>query len=197
MRYFTSDLHFGHQNILKYGRDQSFNDLDHMRETIIHNWNSVVDPDDIVYVLGDVVMGIRADNLPAVERMNGYKILIAGNHDNMHKMYSHKANFLNNYELYGTYFYEMYNDLEMQLGDEKVLLCHFPAEGDHTAEERYTRYRPIYDGWIIHGHLHVEEINVAPKHIHIGIDADYTRYGIERFHPIPETAVIQAMEDFR
>lgn len=167
-----------------------------MRETFIENWNSCVDPDDEVYLLGDVAMGIRADNLPAVERLNGAKTLILGNHDNCHDMYSHKANFAANEKLYGTYFWEMYERLEIELGGEKVLLCHFPAEGDHTDEVRYEKWRPVYDGWIIHGHLHVQDVNVAPKHIHVGIDADYTAYGIPRWHPIPEEVIIKAMEDF-
>ena len=192
--FFSSDLqlHFGHVNILKYGRSKYFTDLDHMRETIIHNWNNVVDFDDTVYVLGDAVMGQREKNLPHLARLHGNKILILGNHD-----YPHPCNKESIREkwtpLYGEYFAEMHNTLEIEIAGEKVLLCHFPAEGDHTEEERYGGFRPKYDGWIIHGHLHVEEMVVAPKHIHIGIDSDYSTYGVPRYSPIPVSAVERIM----
>ena len=180
----TSDIHDGHKNILKYGRSKFFTDLDHMRRVFTHNWNNSVDPEDTVYILGDVVMGPRAENLPFIDQLNGRKILILGNHDYPHPCNPDKVRDKWT-DAYAEHFESMHTELEIEVAGQNVLLSHFPAQGDHTEDERYTEYRPSYDGWIIHGHLHVEEIQVAERHVHIGIDSDWTGYGLPRFSPVP------------
>ena len=51
--WFTSDLHLYHGNIIKYcGRP--FRDVGSMNKAIMKRWNLVVEPDDTVYILGDV-----------------------------------------------------------------------------------------------------------------------------------------------
>lgn len=52
-----------------------------MNEYIIQKWNSVVKKDDIVYHLGDVGFGSLQEVKSLVERLNGTKILLKGNHD--------------------------------------------------------------------------------------------------------------------
>ena len=78
MREFViSDLHLGHEGILKY-RTQ-FKTIEEHDNFIINNWNSIVTPQDKVYVLGDVCW--KKKDLEKIELLNGKKILIAGNHD--------------------------------------------------------------------------------------------------------------------
>lgn len=85
-----SDTHFGHENILKfrdkegsYFRGDLFQDVDHMNEVMIQNWNSVVKSGDRVYHLGDVFFGSK-DNFKKIwPRLNGSKSLIVGNHDDI------------------------------------------------------------------------------------------------------------------
>ena len=82
MRFFTSDTHFGHRNILKYtDRHLRYRDVDHMNEEIVHAWNSQVGPDDEVYHLGDVALGPWVEWDSILTRLNGFKILVVGNHD--------------------------------------------------------------------------------------------------------------------
>ena len=50
-------------------------------EAIIKNWNEVVGPDDIVYHMGDLMLGDNAHGIECVKRLNGHIKLIRGNHD--------------------------------------------------------------------------------------------------------------------
>lgn len=51
--WFTSDLHIGHRNIISFC-NRPFTDTRQMAEVLRENWNSVVKPEDYVFVLGDV-----------------------------------------------------------------------------------------------------------------------------------------------
>lgn len=79
--FLISDTHFNHENIIGYGQ-RPFYDVDEMNEVIIKNWNAVVSPRDKVYHLGDVYIG-KGDRANSIlNRLNGKKRLILGNHDN-------------------------------------------------------------------------------------------------------------------
>lgn len=86
-RFFTSDQHFGHANILKYEADYrkdhagvTFRTVNHMNDAIVARWNATVTPHDTVYTLGDFSYKLHsiAEYLP---RLNGRVVLIVGNHD--------------------------------------------------------------------------------------------------------------------
>lgn len=78
--FYTSDTHFGHERILELC-ERPFSDVTRMNEALIERWNNVVQPEDTVYHLGDVALGKIAESLPLISRLNGYKILVLGNHD--------------------------------------------------------------------------------------------------------------------
>ena len=76
-----SDLLFNHKNILDYERNE-FNDINEHDEYIVLRWNKTVKMEDIVYFLGDLTMTIDLEYLiNLISRLNGYKIMIKGNHD--------------------------------------------------------------------------------------------------------------------
>ena len=62
MTYFTSDLHFGHSNIIKLC-NRPFADVESMDAALIENWNKKVKKNDTVYVLGDIVWDKKARRL--------------------------------------------------------------------------------------------------------------------------------------
>ena len=78
-RYVISDLHLGHQGILKHRT--KFNSLIDMEMFIVNNWNSIVNDEDKVYILGDVAFNKKSLSLLLL--MKGKKILIKGNHDTL------------------------------------------------------------------------------------------------------------------
>lgn len=80
--WFTSDSHFHHANIITFC-NRPFADVRAMNDALVEGWNSRVQPSDHIYHLGDVTM--ERDNqgrgLGILERCNGHKRLILGNHD--------------------------------------------------------------------------------------------------------------------
>ena len=79
--FFTSDLHFGHENVIKFD-NRPFKTVEEMDAELIRRWNSKVGKDDLVYVLGDMIWKSRngeAEQL--IKSLNGQIILIKGNPD--------------------------------------------------------------------------------------------------------------------
>ena len=80
-RWWTSDHHFGHANIIKYC-NRPFASADEMNKAMVNRWNDLVADDDEVWIVGDLVLGQLTVNLSAhVWRLKGRKILVPGNHD--------------------------------------------------------------------------------------------------------------------
>jgi len=75
-----SDTHLGHTNILKYEPEhRPFDTIEEHDEKLIELWNKRVEPQDIVWHLGDVAL--KRSALHVVSRLNGEKRLVMGNHD--------------------------------------------------------------------------------------------------------------------
>lgn len=85
IRYFSSDWHLGHKNILEHS-NRPFETIEEMEEVLIANWNEVVTPDDVGYLIGDTfwTRNVAADCERAIalrKRLNGTVIFMPGNHD--------------------------------------------------------------------------------------------------------------------
>lgn len=80
--WFTSDLHFGHRNVIRFC-NRPFVDEKEMGSKLIENWNSVVRENDIVFVLGDVFWFNDSYSIKRVlNQLKGIIYIIPGNHDN-------------------------------------------------------------------------------------------------------------------
>jgi calcineurin-like phosphoesterase family protein len=171
--WFTSDMHFGHENIIRYSH-RPFRDVSHMHEGLIERWNDVVQPDDTVWVLGDVAMGTIEESLRCVSRLNGRKLLVAGNHDRCWSFHGAKhERWITHYQDAG--FAEIHQgQISFDLDGRLVDLCHFPYRGDSQYEDRYLDARPVDSGaWLLHGHVH-ETWKQWGRMINVGCDVwDY------------------------
>lgn len=79
--FFTGDLHFGHENIIKLD-SRPFKSVEEMDAELIHRWNNKVAPGDLVYVLGDMIWKTRNDDaIKILKELNGQIYLFKGNHD--------------------------------------------------------------------------------------------------------------------
>lgn len=170
-RWYTSDHHFGHTNIIKYC-SRPFPDADAMDKAMVLRWNEVVDETDEVWILGDLVMGSFKQGLAGhVARLKGHKILVPGNHDRCwkgHKSYRRKRA---DYTQIGG-VHEIIDDPEPHIiASETVLLDHFPYKLDEQFDGRFAEYRPTDGGsWLLHGHIH-EKWRQQQRQINVGVDA--------------------------
>lgn len=137
MNYYISDLHFEHNNIIKFC-DRPWNNVIDMNEALISNWNARVNKDDHVYILGDICMSVSGF-INYVERLNGTKHIILGNHDpkNIQKR-----------PIKNTIFHELIHSVRE--GDLKVVLCHYPIH------EWNGYYHGVYH---FYGHVHGTRIS--------------------------------------
>jgi len=156
MIYVTSDTHFDHANIIKFC-NRPFDNVSIMNKTIISNWNSVVNKDDIVYFLGDFTFSRslrRAVNL--LNSLNGFKKVLFGNHDNsmrrlfnlINSKYELAEDGIARSELDQVEFLGEYH--ERQFPDRKYIMCHYPLQ----------EWNGAHRGSIhLHGHTHNSETN--------------------------------------
>lgn len=161
----TSDLHFGHANIIKYC-ERPFTSVPEMDEIMIVKWNNVVGFDDTVFVLGDYAMGDRKNGLSYLTRMNGTKVLINGNHDKSSPVEKNPWKYQHEYlfdENGNTLFSAVMDFAELSLPSPKkgaknlrVLLSHYPYAGDHeNMVDRHSQFRLRDEGrTLLHGHIH-------------------------------------------
>jgi len=83
--WFTSDLHFGHNKPFLF-EPRGFTEQWSMMSTIIQNWNSVVQPNDTVYNLGDIALTDINSAITFLHTLNGNQIWLRGNHDTDNKI---------------------------------------------------------------------------------------------------------------
>lgn len=65
MNYYISDLHLFHEAAIRFD-DRPFRDLEEMHTEIVKRWNEKVNNGDTVYILGDVSMRGKNENLIAL-----------------------------------------------------------------------------------------------------------------------------------
>lgn len=117
--YITSDLHFGHTNIKKFcpvTRARFSEDVARMTEEMILEWNEIVQPDDLVYILGDVAFTSGSDAGRIMNRLNGTKILVEGNHDRKTLL---DVNFRNAFD-------QVHKYLDITYDGHKIVMSHYP-----------------------------------------------------------------------
>lgn len=138
MIYYTSDLHLGHANIIKY-ENRPFKTVEEMDKVIISNWNSRVNPKDTVYILGDFSFHNVEDTERILRRLHGRKHLIVGNHD----LFATKQKF--NKSLFASI-----SEIKVIKDDDKnIVLCHYPMQCWYNRHNGFLHF---------YGHIHSNPI---------------------------------------
>lgn len=127
-KWFISDTHFSHANIIKY-ENRPFSCIEEMDKILIENWNKCVGDEDQVFFLGDFGMG-SGDHLKSIcSQLKGHKVCLRGNHDGSPS------------KMYNIGFYLVLESLFIKIGRHIVELVHIPSE-----------IFPIH--FQLHGHVH-------------------------------------------
>lgn len=129
--WFTSDTHFGHANIIRYS-GRSFDGIKEHDRGLIEAWNTVVQPRDLVYHLGDFSYKGEKTVEQLTKALHGQIYLIEGNHDAAAKA-SHKC------------FAHFAPVAKIRAGEHKLWLSHYAHRvwpGSHRGV------------WHLYGHSH-------------------------------------------
>lgn len=156
--YFTSDLHFYHDNIIK-NVNRPFQNADKMNHALIKKWNQKISFQDEVYILGDFTMKGPDLATNILYQLKGKKHLIRGNHDN----------FVDNPEFDTSLFASIRDYAEIVCCNTCFILCHYP----------FVEWNGSHKGSIdLHGHQHNhEDYNYLTKkngiyRYDVGVDAN-------------------------
>lgn len=161
--FFISDTHFGHKNIINFKRNDNtplrpFDSVEEMDDVLVENWNKVVNQKDTVYHLGDVV--INRKSLSTLDRLNGRKVLIKGNHD----IFKLKD--------YAKYFDDIRAYKVMPA--HGIICSHIPIHPDSLARWEFN----------IHGHLHANNVKIVDAPLDIN-DSRYINVSVEQINYTP------------
>lgn len=136
--WFCSDTHFGHDRDFIW-QPRGFNNVYEMNKAIIKNWNSVIQKDDIVYHLGDLMLGDNQEGLKCVHQLNGIIYLCIGNHDTDSRIKLYK----NCYNIANVQF-----AYRLKIGHKSFYLSHYPTMIGNLDENIKV--------WNICGHSHTK-----------------------------------------
>ena len=131
--YFTSDTHFGHENIIRYcGRP--VRNAEEMNAELIRRWRETVPEEGIVFHLGDFAHGGSRLWNDILHALTGRKYLILGNHD----MKALRQGYMGQFE-------HVAHQMTIKVGGQTIVLNHNP----------FLCYGGSYrDVWQLFGHVH-------------------------------------------
>ena len=175
MIYLTSDLHFCHNKDFIY-QPRGFPSIEEHNETIIKNCNSLVTPEDDLYILGDLMLMDNEKGLECIKRLNGKKHFIIGNHDSKNRIKIYEENGLINEGNAATIKYRKYN----------FYLSHYPtitSNGEIKSLHQVTCN--------LFGHTHSKELfyEDIPYIYNVALDA-------HNCFPVSLDTIIDDMKDF-
>jgi calcineurin-like phosphoesterase family protein len=152
--FFISDHHLGHNNVLKYC-NRPFPTTELMRDCLIGNHNKLVSTDDIVVFVGDVAfLDSHAKVNEILNQMNGYKILVLGNHDIERDRYEH---YVFDEICVSKAFQHTFNERLINF-----VLTHYPFT--NVPEDMY------FNTLNIHGHIH-DKLSKEEHQINVSVEA--------------------------
>ena len=137
--FYIADWHYSHGNCIAFD-NRPFTTVDEMNEALITNWNNVVSSEDTVYVLGDMFWCKTTEAIEVLDKLNGIKFLIQGNHDRVHDTNFKKR------------FVKITEYMEIKDDDRNVILCHYPIPCFKNH---------FYNWYHLYGHVHTSfEYNI-------------------------------------
>lgn len=172
--WFIADAHLKHRNILKHQKQRiekmglkDENDIEGHDKYIIDMWNRLVQKHDIVYIVGDFVISNKEETKKVLEKLNGKKYLILGNHDS-----SSRKGLENYFEWIGemkevSFKKNLYPFLTYDL---YCFMCHYPMKSWNNKAK---------GALMIYGHTHCNsnsEMKGNDLELNVGLDNPMCNY---------------------
>ena len=173
---YTADLHFGHSNVIRFDH-RPFLDIDEMDQMLIKLWNYRVQPEDEVYILGDLCYRNTQPEEWYLRKLKGHKHLIIGNHDGK----------LCKNEKAMSYFESVSQIGDINANGNRVIMCHYPM----------ANWNGMHRGsWHIYGHIHNQK-NEAFEFMKTQERALNAGCMINHFAPVSLNELIRNNSDFK
>ena len=191
--WFTSDLHFGHRNVIRFC-DRPYKNEKEMGEKLIENWNKTVGDNDIVFVLGDTFWFNDSHSIKKVlGKLKGKQIyILPGNHDDF------------------AHYYRVY--------DPRIILCQdivvmwLDSEDNRWPKKIYEIWMSLYPmttwphrdngAWQLFGHIHSKpnrhegvDQNLSLHQNQCDVGCDYWEYIPASFESIRMIFEFKAMKN--
>ena len=116
MIYFTADPHYGHKDIIDICNRQYKNIWD-MQLDYVTKWNELIKPEDTGIIVGDYCWDHKLIK-SITPMLNGKKMLILGNHDD-----------INSFDYVNAGFQSVHTSLIMKHGNYDIAINHDPVAG--------------------------------------------------------------------
>lgn len=156
MIFFSSDTHYGHENIIKHCR-RPYSNVDEMNEDYIRKWNEVVTEQDTTYLLGDVAYrhDKTCDVSDILDQLKGEIHLILGNHDEDWK---------GNITIPIDRFQSVSHYKQLYLADDRrFVMSHYPMDSWNGSFSKGTI--------MLHGHSHGMTKPKKKNRLDVGVDS--------------------------
>ena len=165
--YFTADTHFNHKLIAKL---RGFESVKEMDEILIENWNKVIKPGNLIYHLGDFMLGSPDIIKKYRSKLNGKLHLIKGNHDYRNKIDKLSCLFSSVSDIKTIKYYH-----------QRIILCHYAMRVWPASH---------HNSYHLFGHSH-GKLRGQGKSFDIGVDCwDYMPVNIDEvmgiFEKLPD-----------
>ena len=153
--WFTSDLHFGHDREFVW-KARGFESVQEMNLAIAGRFNSKVQPEDTVYILGDLMLGDNVTGEYFLSQLNGKKIIVLGNHDTNPRI-----------DIYKKYADEVVYATMLKYKKRVIYMSHYPTLTGNLDDT------PGHCVLNFHGHTH-QTSNFTEGYrfmYHVGVDS--------------------------
>ena len=171
--YFTSDPHFGHIKSFLW-EPRGYTSWEEAGLATVKNYNEIITDNDVVFILGDIMLNNDDFGIECVRQLKGKKYLAIGNHDTDARI--QKFAELN-------IFKEIAVGYRMRYDKYSFWCSHYPMKMGNYKEKHPT--------WNLSGHTHMNQIIVPEDCIYnVGLDAHNN-------YPVSIEQIINDIKEYR
>lgn len=156
----SADTHFNHNRSFVY-EPRGFSTVQESDEAIIERFNSVVRPEDDLYLLGDLMLGDNEIGMECLRQLNGKLHILYGNHDTdvRKELYNTLPNVVEVLGYAGMFKHNKW----------RFYLSHYPTITDNLNDIS----KPWEQVKCLYGHTHQKTnfYNDNPLLYHVGVDS--------------------------